>query len=447
MSDSFILEDPRTVSVKGEFDTIVCGGGPAGIAAAIASARRGARTMLIEMQGCLGGVWTAGLLGWVIDAHHKGGIMEELVQRLDEEGLRTVNQTTTYGHAFDPEMMKLLLERLCMEAGVRVRLHTMIVGAVRNADGAVTHVVTESKSGREAWKANVFVDCSGEGDFAARAGCSFDMGHPESGKTQPFSLLGIVGGAPIAGMTPYLSGWKAHDRSRSGKDLLQAILQEAGLPPSYARPTLMPIHDGLYMLMANHEYGCSAINADDISAATLRARAEIHAMVDALRERAPGWESARLVATGEQIGLREGRRIHGMYTVTIDDIIDGARHEDGICTVQGPIDVHSLDPDEGKGQYDVSKLVKNGKVRQQPYEIPLRSLIARDVSGVMMAGRCISGDFLAHSSYRVTGDAVALGEAAGVAASACKLLGLRPDQLPFDEVASEIRGEEVALPS
>jgi len=437
MSDTFLRETLAEIPVRGTFDTIVCGAGPAGVAAAIASARRGASTLLIEMQGCLGGVWTAGVLSWIIDGHHKGGFMQELLDLLDSEHLRTVNQETTYGHAFDPEMMKRLLERLCLQAGVRIRLHTMIAGAVRDANGRVTHLVTESKSGREAWGARVFIDCSGEGDFAARSGCGFDLGHPETGKTQPFSLLGIIAGPSVDAMAPYLSGWKDGERSRDGKNRLQSILEEHGLSPSYGRPTMMPIHDGLYMFMANHEYGYSALDADDITAATIHARGEVHAMVNLLSNQAPGWQSARLVSTGEQIGLREGRRIHGLYTVTIDDIIEGKSHDDGICLVKGPIDVHSLDPNESKNHFNPWSLKKH--IKQQPYEIPLRSLIAKDAPGVMMAGRCISGDFLAHSSYRVTGDAVALGEAAGAAAAACKKLQLQPHDLPFEEVAADIR--------
>lgn len=438
-----LREHAREVPVREAYDVIICGGGPAGTAAALAAARQGASALVIEGKGCLGGVWTAGVLSWIVDAGHKEGVMGELVRLLDQEKLRTVNQDNTYGHAFDPERMKRLLERLCLEAGVRIRLHTMIVDGVVDDAGRVTHVITESKSGREAWPAKVFVDCSGEGDFAARCGCGFEMGHPETGKTQPFSLLGILAGPSLTEVEPYLSGWKkegetlGHDyqRARKGKARIRVELEEAGIHPSYGKPSLFPIHDGLYMFMANHEYGVSAISADDITAATLRARAEVHEMIDALRARGGAWQNVRLVATGEQIGLREGRRIHGLYRVTLQDLLEGASHEDGICRVHAPIDVHSTDRAHGDG-HEWPGLEPG--TQSLPYDIPLRALVARDRDGLFIAGRCISGDFIAHSSYRVTGDAVAMGEAAGVAAAHAAKNNISPHHLPFKQIAREI---------
>lgn len=424
-SGRHIVEESRCVTLRGSYDVIVCGGGPAGTAAALASARSGARTLLIEAQGGLGGVWTAGLLSWIIDAGNKDGIMAELLEAIDRGQLRTINQRETYGHAFDPEMMKRLLERLCLEAGVTIRLHTLVVGA-RVEDNRVTHVLTESKSGREAWGATAFVDASGEGDFAAQCGCGFDFGHPQTGRAQPFSLLGLLTGPTLDEMRGYLSGWLDGKRAHEGKANLLADLERAGFSPSYAHPTLMPIHCGLYMLMANHEYAASALNADDISRATLQARAELHGMVDGLRSLGGTWRNVRLVASGEQIGLREGRRIHGLYTVTLQDMIEGVRHDDSVCRVNFGLDVHSTDPATSKTG-DAS--VHGQSLKTQPYDIPLRALIARDVDGLLMAGRCISGDFLAHSSYRVTGNSVALGEAAGRTAAHAIQQGLSPRAL------------------
>ncbi|MGF1448703.1 MAG: FAD-dependent oxidoreductase [Opitutales bacterium] len=175
-----IQEATRAVEVAGSFDVVVCGAGPAGIAAALASARAGASTLLLESQGCLGGVWTAGLLSWIIDAGDKGGIMAELVEAIDRGGLRTVMQDETYATAYDPEKMKRLLEQMCLQAGMRIRLHTFVAAAQVNDAGRLTHVLTESKSGRETWSGQVFIDCTGDGDLAARAGCGFDFGDSET---------------------------------------------------------------------------------------------------------------------------------------------------------------------------------------------------------------------------------------------------------------------------
>jgi hypothetical protein len=158
--------------------------------------------------------------------------------------------------------------------------------------------------------------------------------------------------------------------------------------------------------MANHQYLVKGTNADDLSRATLEARAEVRRIVDGLRSLGGCWANLRLVSTGAQIGVREGRRIHGRYTVTADDLRNGTQHEDSAADVTFCVDIHSVDPKKDKGLH-------NAGIKTKPYQIPLRALIARDVDGLLLAGRCISGDFFAHASYRVTGNAVATGEAAG----------------------------------
>jgi hypothetical protein len=177
---------------------------------------------------------------------------------------------------------------------------------------------------------------------------------------------------------------------------------------------LFRVRDDLFALMTNHEYGFRGIDARDVTRATLHARKEIHDLINGLRSLGGVWENLRLVATGAQIGVREGRRIRGLYTVTRDDLREGRTHPDAVCRVTFGIDVHSTDPSKEKG-------IEKSGFRAKPYDIPLRSLIARDVQGLLMAGRCISGDFIAHSSYRVTGNAVAMGEAAGDAAARAAL--------------------------
>jgi hypothetical protein len=175
------------------------------------------------------------------------------------------------------------------------------------------------------------------------------------------------------------------------------------------------------MLMANHEYGVKGTKADDVTAATLRARRELHQLIDGLRSLGGPWKNIRIVATPEQIGVREGRRLAGLYEVTADDLLEGRQQADTVCQVTFPVDVHALDPKKGKE-------IEKPSVRVKPYQIPIRALIAKDVNGLMMAGRCISGDFIAHASYRVTGNAVAMGEAAGkVAAVAAKTNRLPQD--------------------
>ncbi len=399
-------ESAHAVPLVEHTDVIVCGGGPAGIAAAIAAARGGARVRLIERYGCLGGVWTAGRLTWILDTEGKPGIMREIFDRLDERDARE-------GQAADTEQMKLLLEEMCDEAGVDVRLYTSVVAAARDEANRLAVVVTESKSGREAWAGKVFIDCTGDGDLAALAGCGFELGNHE-GKTQPMSLIALVSGTgPVEGLTFADRDWGA------GTAWLRAEIERGGHCPSYTHPQFFPIRDDLAILMANHQYGGTGLDADHLTRATLAARAEVHQVIAALRSLGGRWSDLRVVATADQIGVREGRRIRGRYQVTSDDLVRGARFDDAVCRVSFPVDVHALDPDKGKG-------LGNEGVKSQPYDIPYRALVASDCDGLLMAGRCISGDFFAHASYRVTGNAVAMGEAAGTAAAEC----IKQDCLP-----------------
>ncbi len=427
-----VNEPAKRVDVVSEHDVIVCGGGPAGVAAAIAAARTGANTRLIEVHGCLGGVWTAGLLGWILDGQGKHGFMRELMRRLFDLGAISDRQTEIPwgGVGFNPEIMKLLLETMCAEAGVDVRLHTRVVAGYRDQANRLETVITESKSGREAWRARVFIDATGDGDLAARSGCGFELGHPETGQMQPMTLWCLWGGVDERAVEPFIygrgSGAKPHAR------LLEAI-RRGGHDPSYAQPAMFRVARNLFAVMVNHEYRVSGINADDLTAATIRAREELHHVTEALRSQGEPWSNLQIVATSEQIGVREGRRILGRYRLTRDDLVAGHQPTDVVCRVNFPVDVHALDPDKGKGY-------GNEGVRARPYGVPLRSLIAADVDGLLMAGRCISGDFIAHASYRVTGNAVAMGEAAG----RCAAAAVAQDCLPH-EVTYESLGLTVSL--
>ena len=397
------------------------------------AARTGAKVRLLELQGCLGGVWTSGQLSWVIDAANKSGVMATIADRLEALGARRARVEGGRNWAYDVEQMKVLLEQMCVEAGVEVRLHTRVVAAARDRDNRLAVIISESKSGREAWAAQVVVDATGDGDVAAHAGCGFDMGHPETGAVQPMSLMALVGGLQFEEIESYVGGALREPKQRLGQ-----LLQQAGVSPSYGHPTLFWIRDDLFALMANHQYGVFCDDATQLTRATLAARAEIHQQVEALRALGGVWSQMKVVSTASQIGVREGRRIHGRYRLTATDLLEGARFEDAVCRVTMGIDVHSTDPTR-------TRIVEEKPHKSQPYDIPLRALIAADVDGLLLAGRCISGDFIAHSSYRVTGNAVAMGEAAGVTAALAVADGCPPHEVAWSRIhpyLSAASGEE-----
>lgn len=424
-----VSEPARTTPVAAEVDVVVCGGGPAGTAAAVAAARQGAKTILIEAHGCLGGIWTAGLLAYILDTKNKGGLMREIMERIAKAETVASGAPKEPTTCCDPEIVKIVLEEMCAEAGVRVQYHTRVCAAVVDATPKkrLTHAVVESKSGREAFAGRAFIDCTGDGDLGALAGCEYKIGHPETSLCQPMSMICLVAGLVPAEIKDYYRGEGSKVDWAGPKDRLRAEMERGGSSPSYAKPSLFHVRDDLFILMANHEYGVKGTDVREVTAATLRARAELHRLINGLHSLGGVWKNIRIVATAEQIGVREGRRLAGLYQINAEDLREGRRHPDGICRATFSIDVHATNPQKEKG-------IEKASFRAKPYDIPLRALIARDVQGLLMAGRLISGDFIAHSSYRVTGNAAAMGEAAGVAAALAARDNRLPQDVPWDEL-------------
>lgn len=450
-SNERLFEAAREVPIAGRSQVLVAGAGPAGIAAALAAARAGASTQLIESAGCIGGVWTAGMLTKIVDGNNKEGIMKEILDVMATRGSSVAK--ATQGAVYDPELMKVVLEEMCAAAGVKIRLYTRLVGAVVERNRVVA-IVTESKSSQQAWTADRFIDCTGDGDLAAHAGCKFEVGASSDCECQPMSLMALLTGVNAELVPEFIreiAGSKA-------KTTFRQLMEKSGIKTSYRSPTLRHLHDGIYSLMTNHEYGVPAFDADQITAATLRARAEIHGIVADLRKLGGPWKDIAVVATAEQIGIREGRRVRGRYQVTADDIAKGNRSAEGVCTVAAPVDVHDIWPGIGNSVIGeghataagldslaqkhpnakavIAEVTQRRKEGVKSYDIPLGALIAADVDGLMMAGRCISGDFIAHSSYRVTGAAVPMGEAAGRASAASVKRGRLPHEMTWAEVKS-----------
>ncbi|MBN8418391.1 MAG: FAD-dependent oxidoreductase [Verrucomicrobia bacterium] len=422
------------IPLANDADVIVCGAGPAGVTAAITAARAGAKVRLFEWRGCLGGIWTAGLLGYFLD-FNKPGFAKELRDKLDARGARA-NSTSTSRFCYDPEALKLLLEEICVEAGVKFQYHTKVCAAFREGR-RLTTIVTESKSGRQAWKAPVFIDTTGDGDLGFQAGCSFEIGEAAECPCQPLSLNALLVVKDVEKLREFVRfGQPLPGENTDGekKKRIKDAIVSTGHFPSYAGATLWHVSGNLVFAMMNQEFGIKPWDAAEITAATVRARAEMNLMVKGLRSLGGPWEGIQIVATAEQIGVRDGRRIVGRYLVNKEDLIKGARYDDAVVRATFGVDIHAT-----SAEHNQKAATHATGIKVKPYDIPLRALIAKEVDGLMMAGRCISGDFIAHASYRVTGNSVGMGEGAGVIAALAATSKRLPHEVPWTEGEAKLK--------
>lgn len=379
-----------------KYDVVVCGGGVAGVMAAISAARNGANTLLLERGGCLGGMWTAGLLGYTIDFYNKPGLLREFIGRLDRE---TEKGAVIY------EAQKYILEDMCMQAGVHVLYHSVVCSCEVD-NRKIQSIEYVCKSGKCRVTSKMWIDSTGDGDLAVMAGCGYDLGREEDGLTQPMSMIAVVTGLQENEIKEYIA-YPRCDFWEPRKRVIE-LFQKIGADYSIGCPSFQKINSSLYYLTVNHEYQKRADSEEDITNATIHARKEINLLVELLREKGgPAFRNIAVAATPDMMGVREGRRIHGVYTITIDDLIEGKQHDDAVCLVTYWVDLHDLLPNNGKGYMETGINVK-------PYHIPFRALLPVDCDNLVMAGRSISGDFYAHASYRVAGNMAAVGEAAGL---------------------------------
>jgi hypothetical protein len=391
-----IIEPERHLPLRRETDVLVAGGGPAGICAALAAARTGARTVLIEHYGFLGGMWTAGLLNPLFEIKNKGAILADLIRRLKNAG----GWGGMWDLCFDTETMKFQLDRMAAEAGVETLLYATVVETLTAGD-VVRGLVVESKSGREALLAKVVIDCTGDGDATARAGASFEQGRSADGLTQPMTLMFQLSGV--------------HYQQANDKALFQIFREfapEEAKQLPYNRPWAIHLPQaGDAAVMMTHIHRRDGTNAEDLTAASVEGRRQVQEALALFRRCAPKFgDSVRLTATGAQIGVRETRRILGDYVLTKEDLSSARHFPDGLVSGQFPLDIHSPDSAE-----------QFAEVLKKPYWIPYRCQLPKGLDGILTAGRCISGTHEAHASYRVTGICAGLGHAAGTAAAlACR---------------------------
>ncbi|GAA4800453.1 FAD-dependent oxidoreductase [Olivibacter ginsenosidimutans] len=430
----FIEEEQKRIPVCATPDVLVVGAGPAGIGAAIAAARNGAKVLLLERYGFLGGNLTIAMVNPMFTFHDvKGrqvirGIAGELVERLIDLKSSLGHVTDlTFDNAsmtpFDPEGMKYLLFKMVQEAGVDLLLHTWAVGVTR-ADSQVTSVIVENKSGRQAIVAKYIIDCSADADIAAMAGAPFIKGREEDGAMQPVTLFFRIGGINMANLRVWMKNNRdllkdspTDEEIDSSKALaflgLKQLVKkgmENGEFPKDAAPRILFYElpqEGQIAVNATRLQGIDGTNADDLTRAEYETRIQAWEIHKFLQKYVGGFEGSYILDTGAQVGVRETRHIRGDYQLTEDDVLANRAFEDGIACGTFAIDIH---PPEGEQQI----FTGSGKA---VYEIPYRTLLPQGLDNVWVAGRSISATHTAFGSSRVMATCVAIGQAAGVAAA------------------------------
>jgi hypothetical protein len=420
-----VREAPRRTPLAGRYDVVVVGGGPAGMGAALAAAGEGASVLILERHGMLGGIWTAGLVNPFFDPH-KGWLVDAVIERLKGRGAWEQKGL----HVFDVEAMKYVLEGMAAEAGVEFRYHCPVTDPVMDGD-RVVGVLCEGKSGRRAVLASVVVDCSGDGDLAARAGVPFQVGRPSDGYCQPMTLMFEVTGFTGLDGTP-----AARLTVRGIFDQLSAAIAEGDLdielpfgPQRFGAPAFIPLPGrAAAVVQATHVYKFDATDTRELTEATVAARRQVHEVFLPALRRIPGMENIRLARTAPQIGVREGRRLEGGYRLEIEDMLEARRFEDAVTSMDFNIDIHEIDPADPTPS--VPPLPDGMERRDIPMcDIPYRCLVPKEVGGLLFAGRCISGSHYTHAAYRVTGTCMAMGQAAGLAAARAVSRGVGPAEV------------------
>jgi hypothetical protein len=432
MTDRTIQEAARDVAVHAEADVVVAGAGPAGLAAAVAAARTGARTVLIERYGFMGGMATAGLIGPLL-GHTAGegrpvveGLCREWTERMAALGGAVPWQQALgeWGIRFDPEAFKYVADRMVEEAGVHPLLHSLVCGTVM-ADGALEAVLLETKQGRLAVRGSVFVNATGDADLAFRSGLETTKGRPFDGRTMAMgSMFRLRVPAP---------GW--HQQMGLIRERIHAA-RESGELPVYGGPggNGATMRDDELTPNVTRAAG-DATDVEQLTAAEMKVRRDTWEIVRFYRQNLPGFEDVHLECTPAHVGVRETRQALGDYVMTGDDVTAGRKQPDGVARMSYWIDIHCClgytKPPAHVCRRECGTTQPCRILEEAPEElpanlhppegdwadIPYRSLTVKGARNLLAAGRCISADHHAMGALRVMAPCMALGQAAGTAAA------------------------------
>ncbi len=404
--DTRFYEEPsRRIPILAEADVVVIGGGPGGIGAAVAAARNGAKTILVERFGSFGGTWTAGLLSAIMPYPFVKGIFLELVERwTDAGGWYTWGDKYGAGGSYDIESAKVVLDRFIVDAGVTPLFFAQASGVIREGN-KLRGVIIESKEGRHAIMAKVVIDSSGDGDVSALAGVPVGKGRASDGAVQPMTMIFKMTGVDDDAVEAY----RKIDLQLTGEWQAAKARGEVTVPREDVLLGRSP-RPGEWNFNTTRIVGKDGTKLVDVTEAMIEGRRQVYEVAAFLRKRIPGFAKAVVSETAPHIGVRETRRVKCDYTITADDIMDVTPFEDCIARGNWFIDIHSP--------------TGEGTERAHPpegswYEVPYRSICAHGMDNLLVASRCIDSTHEAHAAIRITPQVMAIGQGAGTAAGLC----------------------------
>ncbi len=449
-----------------EYDIVIIGGGVSGSHAAIAAGREGAKVLLVEQFGFLGGSLTAMGVGPMMSFHNRSGMQlvygspDEMVQRLMRLGASPGHIVDGTGYCstvtpFDAEMLKVVLEDMVQEAGADILYHTRLID-ISKKDKMIVSVYIHNKGGIQEVKAKVFIDASGDSELVKLSGVPFSIGREEDNKTQPLTMNVKIGNVNTGMLRDYIrENWGQFDDEIRTKDKVEVLnrISRISLWGFYdlweqakekgeitiPRDNVLFFEtntEGEFIFNTSRILGLNPLDPWDLSKAETIGRKQCIQIYKFLKKFVPGFENATLVSTAPHVGVRESRHPHARYVLTAEDLLNEKQFDNPVAVGGYPIDIHSPD---GQATNTVH-LKDTGR-----YFVPADSLLVNEVNNLILAGRAIGADHDASAAIRVTPIAMAIGQGAGTLAGLATVNNVLPESVEYSSLKARLKEQGVYL--